>query len=89
MVSTIDSPERVSTNDSSERVSTNDVATSSPAMTVVTSPNRDGNSQIGGIDVNNPSLSHPQDALGSEPQQPYHPFFDPKSWTRGKNRNHE
>ena len=43
----------------------------------VTSPNQDGNSQTGGIDVNNPSLSHPQDALGSEPQQPSHPFLIP------------
>ena len=53
-------------------------------MTVVTSRNQDSNSQTGGVDVNDSSLSHPQDALGSEPQQPSHPFLIPNHGQEAK-----
>ena len=61
--------------DSPDSISTNADDTSSPAMTDDTSINQDSNSQTENIDVNNSSLSDPQDATGSEPQQPSHSFL--------------
>ena len=60
---------------SPDSISTNADDTSSPAMTDDTSINQDSNSQTENIDVNNSSLSDPQDATGSEPQQPSHSFL--------------
>ena len=56
-------------------VSINADATSSPATSDDTSLNQNSNSQTEDIVVNNSGQSDPQDAPGSEPQQPSHSFL--------------
>ena len=63
--------------DSPDSISTKTDNTSSPVTTDDTRVHNRGNSnlQTENIDVNNSSLSDPQDATGSQPQQPSHSFL--------------
>ena len=61
--------------DSPDSISTNANNTSSPTTSDDTSNNQNSDLQTENIVINNSSLSDPQDAPGSEPQQPSHSFL--------------